>query len=167
MEIDLGELEQFEKRLAEKRRLKQLQPQQQLAESATTSQPTASTSADANGSIDDLDAYLDRLAIDIKAREHATAAKHTEPDCDNDNNSSKKMAKTECHTALATASSSGGSGDDAALTPQASAKTSLPLLLFSLFSVIIFIQSVISNRKRYSVVVVVVVVALLVSTRIE
>lgn len=140
MEIDLGELEQFEKRLADKRQ-KQLQqpPQQPTCHGSSVS--AASTSRDAVA--DDLDEYLDRLVIDIKARETA-AAKHDEPDCDNTRSCSNRMVNTECDS-VANGSSS---GNDNSMLASSTTTTSLPLLLFSFFSILIFIQSVISNRKQ-------------------
>lgn len=138
MEIDLGELEQFEKRLADKR-LKQLQQQQMP--NASAPQIIAGTSSGASGVADDLDEYLDRLAIDIKTRE-AAAAKHNESDCDN--NSSDRVGKTDDKSVV----SSSSCYNAGAPVQHASTSTSLPLLLFSFFSVLIFIQSVISNRKQ-------------------
>lgn len=137
MEIDLGELEQFEKRLATKR---QNQPQS-LAQPASTSSTTTTTAA-----VDELDEYLDRLAIDLKERDAAIKSKTEPTDCDND----KRSLTNDTSGVASCVNDSKSTESNSAIAATTAQPTSLPLLLFGFFSILFFIQSVISNRKQFN-----------------
>lgn len=126
MEIDLGELEQFEKRLAEKRQ--QTVPPGQTGASCSTG----------SHEVDELDEYLDRLAIDIQSRETKIV----------DSASKNRMQS------ISLDSRNCDNNVDAVAIPVASptlapsvAKTSLPLLMFSFISILLYINSVVCKRN--------------------
>lgn len=128
MEIDLGELEQFEQQLAKKRNNAEVM-------GSTTHRSKPDTA------VDDLDEYLDRLAIDIKNKD----ANHVNRvSCDksnqivtnltsNDDTNSVKMMRAEPSTQSA--------------IPNPIVHTSLPLLLFGFFSILFFIDTVNRNQQ--------------------
>lgn len=137
LEIDLAELELFEKRLADKRK----------------SVPNASAVAnETSNSPDEIDMYLDRLAIDINARNDA---KHV-----NDASSAASMPSTSSaqhdDTTVATQCSMVATSDKCPVngidstTPLAALtvpQTSLPLLLYGLMSILVFINSVCYSKR--------------------
>lgn len=82
MEIDLTELDLYEKQLAERRRLRQQKQSTQIDSScdssvATTTATAAVSSSTSSSSktsqnVDEIDAYLDRLALDLQAKDEQT-----------------------------------------------------------------------------------------------
>lgn len=135
LEIDLAELEMFEKRLADKRK----------------SKPNVLANVnESNNSPDELDMYLDRLAIDISARDNAnyvsdasdvpmpsTSASHTHND----------TVGNQCLVANENKSTVNGIDSTTPLASQVVPKTSLPLLLYGLMSILVFINSVCYSKR--------------------
>lgn len=150
MEFDLGELEQFEKRLADKR------------QHTATTNTTSSTNSNQKpvDEVDELDVYLDRLAIDIKNRQVHQTNQTKADDCDKQINDTKSVSSVQFDD-------NNGDDDDCARQTIATvvpstqpidtslpAPTSLPLLLFGFFSILFFISTVACNRKHfYSIIV--------------
>lgn len=169
MEIDLNELELHEKHLAERRRLRQQQQQQEQSTAhtdgscsssvATTSATlaTATTSTTTSQGVDEIDAYLDRLALDLQAKDqrtndargantsnnhiahqHASAngSRCQQPPLVNKENSSQ--FNDDCDKnghADATAAPASNSN-------QASAKTTLPLLIYAFLSLLAYVNTI-------------------------
>lgn len=84
MEIDLNELERYEKQLAERRRTKQTTSSSQSCSTAKTAEVEQSQSK--VDEIDEIDAYLDQLAIDLKTKDErnktmSDATTDTQPIC--------------------------------------------------------------------------------------
>lgn len=129
MEIDLGELEQFEKRLAEKR-------QQNTTASASTSNRSGPDG------VDELDEYLDRLALDIKKTRDAETSQ-TESNCDR----SLTMPSAPAVTGDAHGDKLPTQTESSTPANNRIAQTSLPLMLFGFFSILLFINTVVTNQR--------------------
>lgn len=137
LEIDLAELEMFEKQLADKRKTK----------------PNVSANVDqSSNSPDELDIYLDRLAIDISARDNATnvndasaapmpSTSSTQPD-DTVVTRYTVVANGENDKSLIN-----GIGSTTPLATLTVPQTSLPLLLYGLMSILVFINSVCYSKR--------------------
>lgn len=126
LEIDLTELETFEKHLTDKRK----------------SKPNVSI----NSSPDELDIYLDRLAIDINARDTANNANDA---------SFVPMPSTSMQHDDTVAAESSMADDIVANEPMVTSlvaltmpKTSLPLLLYGLMSILVYINSVYYSKRH-------------------
>lgn len=130
MEIDLGELEEFEKRLNEKR-------QQTMASATTSVRPSIDD-------VDELDEYLDRLALDIQTRD--TKSNQTDKDCDKNDTSLTTpvigVPHNESNRIKIMQTESSTSTDANRI-----AQTSLPLMLFGIFSILLFINTVVTNQR--------------------
>lgn len=124
LDIDLDEFEQYEKRIAEKRKSRQVgdgDPQPQSSSNSTTNNTTTSVNDTCNG-YDDLDEYLDKLVIE-KKRNDASAIAVTTANTPHDN----IMAATICNNK----------------PPPAS----LPVLLYTFMSLLVFINCVHKCKK--------------------
>lgn len=117
----------YEKQLAEKRRNKQ----------------TASTSESkkTERTIDEIDEYLDRLALDLKTKDESTDTQQTDKllgshstvSSDSVANQSDCVHSTDSNVAANTSHKT---------VENVSPKTSLPLLLFGFFCILAFVNSV-------------------------
>lgn len=128
MEIDLAELEWFEKQLADKRKIN-------------------NDNRDHESNIDELDDYLDRLAIDIKTRENAKVnnAPSTSAQLIDQNTSLSSVdgSNTNLNTQQSSSSVYNSSSNQAiSYRDNQLQKTSLPLLLYGLIGILFFINSV-------------------------
>lgn len=144
LEIDLAELEMFEKQLADKRK----------------SKPNVSANVvQSTNSPDELDMYLDRLAIDISARDNAKHVNDasTAPMPSTSSMQHNDGVATQCSVAdeMVAKNNSNKSTVDGidSTTPLASLaktmpKTSLPLLLYGFLSILVFINSVCYSKRR-------------------
>lgn len=129
MEIDLTELEMFEKQLAEKRRTKQ------MALSTSESLMT-------ERSIDEIDEYLDRLALDLKAKGESISSdpQRTDKSLDTHTTGSNDLVENQCDCMHSTDSHVAANTSHKTVE-NVSSKTSLPLLLFGFFCIIAFVNS--------------------------
>lgn len=169
MEIDLTELESYEKQLAERRSLRQQQQQQpcsaqQTDDSSVATMPSpapaiTTTATTSSQNVDEIDAFLDRLALDLQAKDQRTNdARHGvnstnhinhqqhqrdnalpsgsmqyEPSLTNTDDSSQN---NDCDTSTA-----------AATAPQlnlnqTSKTTSLPLLIYAFLSILAYVNTI-------------------------
>lgn len=130
MEIDLTELEMYEKQLAEKRRTKQ------MALSTSESDKTERT-------IDEIDEYLDRLALDLKTKDEPTSTdpQRTDKSLDSHSTGSNDLIANQCDC-IHTTDSHVTADTSHKTVKNVSPKTSLPLLLFGFFCIIAFVNSV-------------------------
>lgn len=130
LEIDLAELEMFEKQLVDKRK----------------SKPHVSANIDQSShSPDELDMYLDRLAIDINARDNAT----------NDVNdvsiapmpSTSSMQHDDNIATRCTVATVNGIDSTTPLASLIVPETSLPSLMYGLMSILVLINSVCYSKR--------------------
>lgn len=138
LEIDLAELEIFEKQLADKRKTK----------------PNVSANVDqSSNSPDELDQYLDRLAIDIKARDNVTENKNDAsaapmPSTSASSAQHDDTIDSRCSSvANNNTAAVNGIGSMTPSVPLAVPQTSLPLLLYGLMSILVFINSVCYSKR--------------------
>lgn len=124
MEIDLTELEMYEKRLAEKRR--------------TTMNSSMAKSDNLEQNIDEIDEYLDRLAIDLKAKDDTKSDKQQNESTSNafTTTATNHSVSKQCQSSLTT-----DNHVDNNFT-QLSSNTSFPLLLFGFLSILVFVNSI-------------------------
>lgn len=134
LEIDLAELELFEKQLADKRK----------------SKPNVSANVnESSNSPDELDMYLDRLAINISARDNANYVNDAS-DVPMPSTSSMQHNDTvgnQCLVANENRSTVNGIDSTTSLASLVVPKTSLPLLLYGLMSILVFINSVCYSKR--------------------
>lgn len=152
MEIDLNELELHEKQLAERRRSQQQQQEQQstsqtdgssgsstLAMATSTTTTTTTTSQN----VDEIDAYLDRLALDLQAKDHRTndarganTSNHSNHPNQHSlvNNENSSQLNDDCDKNGATAAPTNSN--------QASTKTTLPLLIYAFLSLLAYVNTI-------------------------
>lgn len=137
LEIDLAELETFEKQLADKRK----------------TQPSTSNTQSSNNCPDELDLYLDRLAIDINARNdndqnHAHSASVSTSSAStvriDDDNGTSIVTHSDSQSTVDMETSS--FDQNKIVVPQAS----LASLLLGLMSILVFINSVCFDPARSS-----------------
>lgn len=129
IEIDLDELDRFEKRLAEKRKLSHLNPNtadgqpNHCNDNGGPQQPSA---------IDEIDLYLEQLAIDIKAKEDqmdvATVAAASDENC--------QIVKRD------------DSQSNESDTIGTASRLPLPVLLYKVLAILCLISSVFKNSKH-------------------
>lgn len=136
LEIDLDELEMFEKQLADKRK----------------SMQNVSTNVvdQMNNSPDELDMYLDRLAIDISARDNAKNLNDVLAVVPVPSTSSIKHDDTVAAQNSMVNNNTCRANGIVSTIPTASLavpKTSLPLLLFGLMSILVYINSVCYSKS--------------------
>lgn len=137
MEIDLGELELYEQKLCEKR---QNSDQQNTASAERSSQHNELSK---NDQIDELDEYLDRLTIEIKQREQKdSAAMHTTPSAaitsvTKSNPGSMNSSQLNCNN-----SNKRTDDGQTKCIDLKSPQTSLPMLLYTLMGLLVFVNSV-------------------------
>lgn len=158
MEIDLNELELHEKQLAERRRLRQKQQEQQPSTqtdgssgssvaSTSTAMAATTTTTTTSQNVDEIDAYLDRLALDLQAKDQRTNDARGA-------NTSNHSNHTHQHTSVHKENSSQFNDDcdkngwhaDATAAPsnssQAPTKTTLPLLIYAFLSLLAYVNTI-------------------------
>lgn len=130
MEIDLDELDQFEKRLAEKRKLNQLNP------NTVDGQPNHyhDNGGQQQSDIDEIDLYLEQLAIDIKAKDDQMA-------------NVAVAANDENHQVLNRQDSNSSHCNESESIGTAS-RLPLPVLLYKVLAILFLISSVFKNSKH-------------------
>lgn len=152
MEIDLNELELYEKQLAERRRLRQQhQSTAQTVGSSSSSQASTSTlttRTTPTQNVDEIDAYLDRLALDLQTKDQRTddawGANHP-----HDQSQPAHLAHNENASQLIDDCDRNGHADAAyaaAAVPsnsnQAAAKTTLPMLIYAFLSILAYVNTI-------------------------
>lgn len=142
MEIDLNELEIYEKQLAEKRRTQM---------DASTVASTTANVENTDQTVDEIDAYLEQLALDLKTKDQQTTPhtdnKQTHNDTPNTPNTSNTPNTPEnginpCTVAKQCSSQTNDNIASNSTAAQFSSQTSFPLLLFSFLTILAFVNSV-------------------------
>lgn len=156
MEIDLNELELHEKQLAERRRSQQQQQEQQSTSQtdgssdssgsstlAMATSTTTTTTTTTSQNVDEIDAYLDRLALDLQAKDHRTndarganTSNHSNHPNQHSlvNNENSSQLNDDCDKNGATAAPTNSN--------QASTKTTLPLLIYAFLSLLAYVNTI-------------------------
>lgn len=135
MEIDLNELDLYEKQLAEKRHTK----------SNTSASTSTAETAHVERSVDEIDAYLDQLALELKAKdEHrSTPTANTRPNnhlCNASSSSGSQTHTTTYRNSSHTAEKCTGQDASDSMTEQIP-KTSFALLLLSFLSILAYVNT--------------------------
>lgn len=133
MEIDLHELEIYEKQLAEKRRTKR---------NSSPAASTANVEHKTDQTVDEIDAYLEQLALDLKTKDEHTDHKPSDSNnspntLQNSNTQPKQCSSPSIDSKIMEADNSSST-----TAAQISSQTSFPLLLFAFFSILAFVNSV-------------------------
>lgn len=158
MEIDLGELELYEKKLNEKRQRNCDQPTTNvMATEQTSSQHNDKTR---KCDIDELDEYLDRLSIEINEREQrvnnathitpvpattsVTISPSTTTVCSSQQVHTTNSSQLNFYTNHITSQNNGNGTDDGKKKCNIfdNSHTSLPMLLYTLMGILVFINCV-------------------------
>lgn len=145
MEIDFNELETFEKQLDDKR-------QKNKVDSSTTSITTITTSSSSpptttnEQNVDELDAYLDRLVIDLKSKnDDPTSDKLNSANAEQGSNSTMSSQNLCDNKHTVADNTSNTSIVNPILNPM-----SFPMLLLGFLSILAFVNSV--NCKKFSII---------------
>lgn len=171
MEIDLTELELYEKQLAERRRQQQQQQQSNPQQSdggscssrsvATTSAMTTTTTTSQN--VDEIDAYLDRLALDLQAKDQravdargSSSSNHINHQT-NQNDSVAPVVNKENSSQNDDCDKNGQIAAGPSNSNQTSKiQTTLPLLIYAFLSILAYVNTIrckihtfVSNHRKF------------------
>ncbi|XP_031635420.1 acidic leucine-rich nuclear phosphoprotein 32 family member A isoform X1 [Contarinia nasturtii] len=133
LEIDLTELELYEKELVEKRK--------QRTEMNPSTAETSTTSND-NATVDEIDEYLDRLALDLRANNDESISTNRQP---SDNNLEKSLPSGSKSCSESNQSSHTTDNNVATVVSNKNAaqiSTPFPLLLFGFLSILAIVNSI-------------------------
>lgn len=136
MEIDLHELEIYEKKLAERRRAKS---------NDLTAVETTTTVKQTERKIDEIDEYLERLVLDLRVKDDARSTTIDQPIVHPENaisTGSNRSVSNQCKSNQTTDNTVAANVDSSSNATQISSKTSFPLLLYGLLSIFAFVNSV-------------------------
>lgn len=136
MEIDLHELEIYEKKLAERRRTKS---------NDLTAVETTTTVKQTERTIDEIDEYLDRLVLDLRTKDDARSTTIDQSIVHLKNaipTESNRSVSNQCELTQTTDNNVAAIDDSSSNATQISSKTSFPLLLYGLLSIFAFVNSV-------------------------
>lgn len=137
MEIDLKELEVFEKKLKLKRQSKNDDNKNKRCDRSNGGDNPKQVDS---SEIDEIDEYLTQLAIDIKARPNATASSDTCSIHDNSKANSSQLAANDVE------STADAAVQEVSILASSPPQTSLPLpypvLMYWLLSIIFFVNTV-------------------------
>lgn len=163
MEIDLAELDLYEKQLAERRLLQQQQQTIQADKHGCCSSAIApaavTTMAPSNLSqnVDEIDAYLDQLALDLQAKDARTndtlpAATTSNYNDHHENNA--MPSDSQCKRLVNNgndASRNDNKNDDCDSNTACvnSSKTTLPLLIYAFLSILAYINTIRCKHTRF------------------
>lgn len=133
MEIDLTELEIYEKQLAEKRRTQM---------DASTVASTTANVKKTDQTVDEIDAYLDQLALDLKTKDQQTTPHTDNKQTHNDTPNTLENGINPCTVAKQCSSQTNDNIASNSTAAQFSSQTSFPLLLFGFLTILAFVNSV-------------------------
>ncbi|XP_055316209.1 acidic leucine-rich nuclear phosphoprotein 32 family member A [Sitodiplosis mosellana] len=152
MEIDLTELELYEKKLAEKRRLAAMNASSTAAADDDKHTTAVADNKTDERTIDEIDEYLDRLALDLKTKDQTTSSSTNNQqqqqqqrlnDFHNPSGSQNHSMPNQCQSSRSTDNHNDATNTMTTTTAQIPTQTtSFPLLLFGLLTILAFVNSV-------------------------